>query len=147
METAALGPTLKRYSLRISANDVPANKVPANKVPANKVPAIIALTNTTLAMRPLIRSSDCVMTQLRCDSPASSPLSESYLHLRQRPVHRQLKEQGLFLIGLHQRAASFFVSRIRVDHALSIVNVLVHPAQVVFVLRLHCRRLLRDFLQ
>src|SRR5258708_22590686 len=92
MEDAALGAELKRYSLRLSATSVPAT---------------IALMSTTLAMRPLIRSSDYVVTRVR-----HAPLNESLPTLWQRPVHGQLKEHSLFLVGLHQRAASFFIVRV-----------------------------------
>src|SRR5258708_27727649 len=127
MEDAALGAELKRYSLRLSATSVPAT---------------IALMSTTLAMRPLIRSSDYVVTRVR-----HAPLNESLPTLWQRPVHGQLKEHSLFLVGLHQRAASFFIVRVGIHNTLGILNVFVDAAEIVFVLRPHHCWLGRDFLQ
>src|SRR5256885_16744478 len=117
----AFGPTLKRYSLRLSATNVPATS---------------AIIVTTLIVRLLITLPK---------SPVA--LSAKVPVLWQRTVHSHVKKHGFLLVSLHQRTASFLVVGIGFHILLSILDIFIGPAQMVLILSLSRGSLVGDLLQ
>src|SRR5438094_3876525 len=117
----AFGPTLKRYSLRLAATNVPATS---------------AIIVTTLIVRLLITLPK---------SPVA--LSAKVPVLWQRTVHSHVKKHGFLLVSLHQRTASFLVVGIGLHILLRILDIFIGSAQMVLILSLRGGSLVGDLLQ
>src|SRR5215469_1125703 len=131
-ETPDRGPTLKRYSLCVSAARGSAVSVTASVAPSNASSSVLP---------------PIVFPDFQFTFKIKNALGPDSWSLQQSTIQRQLKQHGLLLVGLHQRAPSFLVVGICGHVVLLVLNILVDPPQVIRVLSPERRSLLRHFLQ
>src|SRR5258708_748418 len=116
-DTPALGPTAKRYSFLLAQRTVPATIMPS----------------ATIFVARLLTIEQLPQASLR-----------TFQSLWLRTIHRHLKKHGFLLIRIHQRPPGILIVRSLIHRALRLADGLIHPPQILFVLRSHCGRVGRN---